>query len=348
MIKFNQAFNKARAFCLNHARPIIAMGAICIVSVCLAFTVLFYYVNQPLALSPQGVDYQLKRGVYAHAVLKDFHKRNWIDDKVFAALRFYVRIFGIGSDLKAGEYRFQPNLGARSALLLMSTGRSELRQLTLVEGWTFNKSLAFLQDIGLTIDWRSEDELKTKLRLSQYPNMEGLIFPDTYFYHRDLRASDVLRTASKRLFKVLEEEWRDRVFDLPYEHPYQALIVASIIEKEARLKSEQPRIAGVLLRRWQRNIRLAADPTVIYGIGEDNFDGNIRRRHLRDASNPYNTYMHKGLPPTPIALIGRSALHAALHPTNENTLYFVARGDGSHIFSETLEEHERWVDRYQR
>jgi UPF0755 protein len=200
--------------------------------------------------------------------------------------------------------------------------------------------------VELSINWNSREELRQLLGLERYKNIEGLIFPDTYRYHKNMPALELLRHSHARLSDILDQEWRMRKPDLPYKTPYEALILASIIEKETALKKEQPRVAGVLVRRLQKRMRLAADPTVIYGIG-DAFKGNLRRRHLRDASNPYNTYKHRGLPPTPIALVSRSALHAALHPADESALYFVARGDGSHVFSDTLEEHEEQVRRYQ-
>jgi UPF0755 protein len=148
------------------------------------------------------------------------------------------------------------------------------------------------------------------------------------------------------MLAVLAEEWQHRSQPLPYESPYEALIMASIVERETGLPDERGEIAGVFVRRLQRNMRLQTDPTVIYGLGEE-FDGNLRRVHLLDQSNPYNTYRHRGLPPTPIALPGRAAIHAALHPQEGKTLFFVARGDGGHYFSETLAEHERAVRKYQ-
>ena len=145
---------------------------------------------------------------------------------------------------------------------------------------------------------------------------------------------------------VLQEEWQQRDSNLPYETPYEALIMASIIERETGLEAERGEISGVFVRRLQRGMLLQTDPTVIYGLGSS-FDGNLRRKHLSEESNPYNTYRHPGLPPTPIALPGRAAIHAALHPQSGSSLYFVARGDGGHVFSDTLAEHNRAVRAYQ-
>ncbi|MEK9765717.1 MAG: endolytic transglycosylase MltG, partial [Thalassolituus sp.] len=172
------------------------------------------------------------------------------------------------------------------------------------------------------------------------------LYPDTYVYHRNEPVSSVIRQAHERLQKVLEEEWQQKAASLPYKTPYDALIMASIIEKETGVASERPVIAGVFVRRLQKGMRLETDPTVIYGLG-DSFEGNLTRAHLRDSSNKYNTYRNKGLPPGPIALAGRAAINAALHPAPGTELYFVAKGDGSHYFSSTLSEHNDAVRRFQ-
>ena len=177
-------------------------------------------------------------------------------------------------------------------------------------------------------------------------NPEGWLYPDTYVYHSGEGVSSVLRQAYQRMRGQLAEAWEQRAADLPYHSPYEALIMASIVEKETGVIAERPVIAGVFVRRMQKNMRLETDPTVIYGLGPQ-FDGNLRKKHLQDRTNPYNTYRQKGLPPTPIALAGRAALDAALNPAAGDELYFVARGDGSHQFSATLEEHNKAVRKYQ-
>jgi UPF0755 protein len=171
------------------------------------------------------------------------------------------------------------------------------------------------------------------------------VFPDTYLFPRGTAAIDLVKRASTRMEAVMNEEWPRRAEGLPFETPYEALILASIVEKETGLASERPEIAGVFVRRLQRGMKLQTDPTVIYGMGAA-FDGNIRRSDLA-ADTPYNTYVHAGLPPTPIALPGRAAIRAVLHPAAGESLYFVAKGDGSHAFSATLEEHNRAVRHYQ-
>ncbi|MEL7047235.1 MAG: endolytic transglycosylase MltG, partial [Pseudomonadota bacterium] len=178
------------------------------------------------------------------------------------------------------------------------------------------------------------------------PGAEGLFLPETYQYERGDTDLDVLTQAHDLLENTLAQVWQQRELGLPYESPYAALIMASIIEKETGVPEERAQIAGVFVRRLNRDMRLQTDPTVIYGLGES-FDGNLTRAHLRDESNEYNTYRRDGLPPTPIALAGRAALEAAVHPAPGDALYFVARGDGTHEFNATLAEHEDAVRRYQ-
>lgn len=321
----------------------IAVGGL-FLSVALPCGVLLFLVSRPLDFPTESVAYNLERGTSMRAMLGDFKSNGWIDDT--RPLLVWARLFSAGRRLKAGEYRFEAGINAREALKILTSGRSELRQLTFIEGRTFMHAFERMRASDLIMDWNTPEIVKRELGLDHYQNMEGLIFPDTYHYQRGMRVSEVLRVAHKRMSDLLAKEWEKRALSTPYKSPYDALIIASIVEKETALKEEQSRVAGVLVRRIELDMRLAADPTVIYGLGAD-FDGNIRRRHLQSKDNPYNTYKHLGLPPTPISLVSRSALHAAMHPAEESALYFVARGDGSHVFSNTLEEHEHWVRQYQ-
>ena len=217
----------------------------------------------------------------------------------------------------------------------------------LVEGWTFRQALATIDAHprfgGDALANLTDEVLMSQLgRAGEHP--EGRFFPDTYRFPGKTGGLDVLRRALERMDRVLAEEWETRRPGLPIGTPYEALILASIIEKETAVAAERPQIGGVFVRRLQQGMRLQTDPTVIYGLGE-RYDGNIRRADLRE-SNPYNTYMINGLPPTPIALPGREAIRAALQPQDGDSLYFVARGDGSHEFSGTLDAHNRAVRRY--
>ena len=262
-------------------------------------------------------------------------------------LRAYGRWTGLDQTIKRGEYRLMPGLTPASLLSLLQSGKVVSYSVTLPEGITLSKAISILAatDVLVTELTGVADpriaELIAPLELA-----EGLFLPETYRFERGDSDWQVLQRAYNALQDVLAQEWAARADELPYETPYEALIMASIIERETGVPSERPEIAGVFVRRLQKRMRLQTDPTVIYGLGQD-FDGNLRRKHLADEGNPYNSYRHHGLPPSPIALAGRAAINAALHPAPGTTLFFVAKGDGSHQFSTTLVEHERAVRKYQ-
>lgn len=261
--------------------------------------------------------------------------------------RLYARVSGRGGRLLAGEYVLPPGTTGRKLLDMLASGRVLQRQVTLVEGWTTQQALQFLQAqprVRKTLDAADPVSIARVLG-KQFSHAEGLLFPDTYNYVAGTTDRELLLRAYQRLLMVLELEWQQRGSELPYESAYQALIMASIVEKETGVPAERPRIAGVFVERLARGMRLETDPTVIYGLGQD-YRGNITRAHLKQAT-AYNTYVIRGLPPTPIALAGREAIRAALHPERDGSLYFVARGDGSHQFSRTYQEHLDAVRRYQ-
>jgi UPF0755 protein len=262
-------------------------------------------------------------------------------------LRQYWRFNLADQSLHSGEYRMRPGMTARELLELWIKGEVVQYSLTLVEGWNIRQvrtALAGEEKLKQTLTQLSDDDLMRQLgEPGMHP--EGRFFPDTYRYVRGMSDFDLLTQANKRLRQVLDEEWAQRAQGLPYKDAYQALIMASIIEKETGVPAERGEIAGVFVRRLSKGMRLQTDPTVIYGMGE-RYTGKIRRSHLREAT-PYNTYVINGLPPTPIAMVGREAIHAALQPEDGNSLYFVARGDGSHVFSATLEAHNRAVREFQ-
>jgi UPF0755 protein len=190
----------------------------------------------------------------------------------------------------------------------------------------------------------SDEEVMARLgKPDMHP--EGRFFPDTYRYVKGMRDVDILKQASQRLEQVLTEEWETRAPDVPYDSPYKALIMASLVEKETGVPQERAQIAGVFVRRLALNMLLQTDPTVIYGLG-DSYKGKLTREHLRQPTS-YNTYVNSGLPPTPISMVGREAIHAALHPEPGKSLYFVARGDGTHVFSDDIDAHNRAVREYQ-
>ncbi|MBB4819513.1 UPF0755 protein [Pseudomonas alcaligenes] len=262
-------------------------------------------------------------------------------------LRQYWRFNLAGQSLHSGEYRMAPGMSAAQLLGLWQRAEVVQYSLTLVEGWNFRQlrtALAKQVKLEQTLADVSDEELMKRLGLEgQHP--EGRFFPDTYRYVRGMRDIDLLKQAHQRLEQVLQDEWEKRADKLPYADPYQALIMASMVEKETGVPSERGQIAGVFVRRLQMGMLLQTDPTVIYGLGE-RYAGKITRAHLREAT-PYNTYVIAGMPPTPIAMVGREAIHAAMHPVEGKSLYFVARGDGSHVFSESLAAHNQAVREYQ-
>ena len=264
------------------------------------------------------------------------------------ALEIYARWHERADLIKAGEYRIEPGTSAIGLLEQLVDGRVVQHGLTIVEGWTFEQLLAAIEAderLEHTLTGLTPEAVMVRLGLGGV-HPEGRFFPDTYHFARGTRDVDFLRRANTAMNEYLARAWAAREEGLPLESPDEALILASIIEKETGVASERPRIAGVFVERLRKGMRLATDPTVIYGMG-DAFDGNLRRRDLR-TDTPYNTYLRKGLPPTPIAIPSAAAIDAALHPLVDGALYFVAKGDGSHHFSATYEEHQQAVNRYQK
>ena len=262
-------------------------------------------------------------------------------------LRLYWRFNLDGQPLHSGEYRMTPGMTAQGLIGLWQRGEVVQYSLTLVEGWNFRQvrsALAKHEKIVQTLSGLSDSEVMDKLG---HPGVfpEGRFFPDTYRFVRGMTDVDFLKKAYNRLDDVLAQEWSKRAADAPYTDPYQALIMASLVEKETGVPEERGQIAGVFVRRLKIGMLLQTDPTVIYGLGE-RYNGKLTRAHLKEA-NPYNTYMISGLPPTPIAMVGREAIHAALNPVPGSSLYFVARGDGSHIFSDDLDAHNAAVREFQ-
>lgn len=249
--------------------------------------------------------------------------------------------------LEVGEYRLPAKLTPKQLLFELRSGDVVSYSVTLIEGLTFKDFLVVLskqEKIQHTLSGKSFYEIKEILKL-EIEHPEGWFYPDTYQYVAGVSDADILLQSHKKMQRVLAEEWEKRVKNLPYNSPYEALIMASIIEKETGVAYERPEISGVFVRRLQKGMRLQTDPTIIYGLG-DSYKGNIRRKHLRQPT-PYNTYVIDGLPPTPIAMPARAAIHAALNPAEGKTLFFVAKGDGSHQFSETLAQHNKAVQKYQ-
>ena len=301
--------------------------------------------EQPLAVTDEPLLLDVRPGDTPSGVFQRLEADGVLEDAFW--LRLYWRLNLSGQSLHSGEYRLAPGMTARDMIGLWQRGEVVQYSLTLVEGWNFRQLRTALQNqpkLEQTLDGLSDADIMAKLDAPDL-HPEGRFFPDTYRFTRGTSDLDLLRRAFTRLEQVLEEEWQQRAQGLPYKDAYQALIMASIIEKETGVPEERGEISGVFVRRLAHGMLLQTDPTVIYGMGEA-YRGRITRNDLRTPT-PYNTYTNTGLPPTPIAMVGREAIRAALHPVDGSSLYFVARGDGSHVFSDTLEQHNRAVREYQ-
>lgn len=262
--------------------------------------------------------------------------------------QFSARAIFVGTKLKPGTYLLPTGASLGKILLQIARGDRVRESIAIIPGMTIWQ----LRDVidshpAMTHQTKgmNSKELLQALNLN-YPGLEGIFLPDTYIFDPDDLDMTIYRRASSAMQKALNQEWDRRDPNLPLKSPYELLILASIVEKETGRSEDRGKVAAVFLNRLQKGMPLQTDPTIIYGIGP-HFDGNLRKADLR-RDNPYNTYMYKGLPPTPISMPSRESILAVLHPLKSNSLYFVARGDGSSHFSSTLEEHEKAVDRYQR
>ena len=300
--------------------------------------------QQPVALE-EPVLFSVPPGAGFSQVARRLENEGFLSDALW--LRLYGRLNPEQTRIKAGDYEFLSGMTPLAMVETMVEGKVKLWSVQFIEGWTFRDLRAALARSErlkqVTTDWSENQVMAAMGAEGQHP--EGWFFPDTYMFSGGESDLDILKRAYNRMVAVLEEEWQNRSEGLPYDSPYEALIMASIVERETGVPWERQEVAGVFVRRLHKGMRLQTDPTVIYGMG-DQYEGRIRRSDLR-AYTPYNTYRIDGLPPTPIALSGRDSIHAALHPAEGDTYYFVARGDGSHKFSRTLAEHQQAVREYQ-
>ena len=299
--------------------------------------------NHPLRTG--GITFEVKPGTSLRAFARDLSARDVLPESHSFVL--LAHLTGNDRALKSGEYRFREGMSARELLEQIVIGRVIEYPVVLVEGWTFDQflaSLAAAPKLGRTLAGKPPKAIMERLgHPGEHP--EGRFFPDTYYYSAGQSDIMILSNAYDKMEKLLQREWEGRDNNLPLNSAYEALILASIVEKETGQVNERRLIAGVFINRLRHGMRLQSDPTVIYGMGKT-FDGNIRLRDLR-RDTPYNTYTRKGLPPTPVAMPGKHALQAVLHPMATGALFFVSRGDGSHEFSISLEEHNRAVIKYQ-
>ena len=300
----------------------------------------------PLAVARLPAEVEIPRGAGLRTAIEQLEKGGVAVRPIqFEAL---ARALGKERDIKAGNYQLQQALTPLELLKKLTRGDVTQAEVRLIEGWTFAQFRAALDaSPDLRHDTRGIDDTELLGRVgAAEPHPEGLFFPDTYLFAKGASDIAVLRRAYRAMQRHLAEEWARRDETVSYRSPYDALIMASIIEKETGKAGERDLIGGVLANRMRIGMRLQVDPTIIYGLGAS-FDGNLKRDHLTD-DGPYNTYTRAGLPPTPIAMPGLASLRSAMRPGKTDALYYVSRGDGSSQFSRTVEEHNRAVSRFQR
>jgi UPF0755 protein len=305
-----------------------------------------YYLSQPLPFSGTPVEFSLKPGSSATSTARQLQQAGIIEQpSLFAWL---VRLSGKSVQIKAGKYKLAQAATPLQLLDMLTKGEATLSAVSVIEGWTFKQFRATLNnDPDLLHDTLNLTDAEILQRIGADEKIaEGLFFPDTYYFSVGSSDLPIFRRAYHIMQQRLQEAWLNRAPDLPLQTPYQALILASIVEKETGTASDRDKVAAVFMNRLRKSMLLQTDPAVIYGLG-DKFDGNLRKRDLV-SDTPYNTYLRPGLTPTPIALPGLASLQAVLHPAPINALYFVARGDGSSEFSSNLEAHNRAVNRYQK
>lgn len=301
------------------------------------------HLDQPLKVENPQV-FTIKSGTSFNGVLNQFSELGWIEESAFEPLirRLYPEL----TQIRAGTFQLSAGMSLRESLQFLIEGKEHQFSITFVEGSRFDEwreSLAASEHLEHTIDELTEEEIAEALG-SEHKKLEGLMLAETYNYTLGTTDLDILKRAYSKLRETLEKEWQSKQADLPLKSPYEALILASIIEKETAVESERERVASVFVNRLNKRMRLQTDPTVIYGMG-DSYQGRIGKKGLRTPT-PYNTYTIYGLPPTPIAMPGRASIAAALNPEDGQYLYFVASGKGGHVFSKNLRDHNRAVQAY--
>ena len=326
---------------------VAAAGAGVVVVAAIAFTLAFRsFLATPVVVPGEGLEFTIASGTAFSSVAQQLESDGIIESANWFKLQ--ARFSGLAQRVQAGEYRIAPGTLPAELLEQFTSGNVILYSFTIVEGWNRWELMQALREDERLVATLDEDDWPGFLAElgSDAGSPEGLFLPETYRFPANTTDRELLKQANDLLNETLDEEWEQRAVGLPLQAPYEALILASIIEKETAKADERPEIAGVFVRRLNRRMRLQTDPTVIYGIGPE-FNGNLTRRDLR-TDTPYNTYTRGGLPPTPIAMAGRAAINAALNPADGETLYFVATGlgDGSHAFSVTKEQHDAAVREY--
>lgn len=301
--------------------------------------------ERPLRIGKEPIVYTVPAGTTIGWIARDLEEAGVVDSAL--RLELQARWSGAAQRIKAGEYALEPGLTPVGLLDLLVAGTVIQHTFTIIEGWTFRELRRRLAGSDVLIDTLAglsdQDAMVMLGQAGLHP--DGRFFPETYHFPAGTRDVQLLRRAFDAMSAYLESAWARRAPDLPLATPDEALVLASIVEKETGAAEERARIAGVFISRLRRGMRLETDPTVIYGLG-DQFDGNLRRADLK-RDTPYNTYLHRGLPPTPIAIPSAGAIDAAVAPLDDGSLYFVARGDGRHEFSTNYDEHRKAVRKYQ-
>lgn len=324
-------------------KKLLVTGVIVSVAAVAGFS---YWAKSPLDTGGKPIEFSIAPGSGVGAAAQQMAKAGVpVNPQLFNIL---ARVTGEAGRIKAGSYELKPDTSPRRLLGQLVRGEFAQEAITIVEGWTFRQMRAAIaghERLRHDTVKLSDEALMQKIS-SEYKAPEGLFFPDTYLFAKGSSELEIYKKAHQAMLKHLQAAWEGRDPSLPYKTPYEALTMASIIEKETGQKSERNMIAGVFVNRLRTGMMLQTDPAVIYGMGE-RFVGDIRKKDLQ-TDTPYNTYMRAGLPPTPIALPGIQSLHAALAPAKTQALYFVARGDGTSQFSDNLNDHNRAVNQYQR
>jgi UPF0755 protein len=316
-----------------------------LIAICILGALLAYYAASSLRLQPNSQEIVIQPNSGLKSIANQLVEQGVLTEP----WRFIIiaKLLNKEKNLQAGNYTLNRNVTPYQLLLSLNHGKATQGSATFIEGRTFAQMRDRIKKndaIKQTITVLSESEI-LKLMGSEYSIAEGLFFPDTYYFDRNTADTVILKRSYDAMQSKLKIAWEGREAGLPYKNSYQALIMASIIEKETGKASERPMIAGVFINRLRIGMRLQTDPTVIYGMGAQ-YNGNIRKKDLL-TDTPYNTYTRNGLPPSPIAMPGMAAIEAALHPEKTKALYFVGKGDGSHVFSNNLEDHNRAVVKYQ-
>ncbi|MDX1352395.1 MAG: endolytic transglycosylase MltG [Thiomicrorhabdus sp.] len=317
-----------------------------------AYSQFNHFISSPISQQKQPIELTIEPGSSVLKVANQLHQKGFLTQPKWFA--WYVRYLNKQNVIKAGEFYIQPEWTVEELIYNLENAKNIQYPVTIVAGQTIQQSLQTIQSLpkikkelditdikGLQMLFGIDETVNNKY---PYASLEGRILPETYHYQAGDSDKEILLRAFQALNQELDQAWQNRDKGLPYKTPYEALIMASIVEKETGYAPERPLIAGVFVRRIKIGMRLQTDPTVIYGIGQS-YDGNIRKRDLLKTT-PYNTYKIDGLPPTPIALPSSEAIHAALNPQPTKALYFVAKGGGQHHFSNTLIEHNKAVEKY--